>query len=119
MIPTLALTLSSYRIVNQMLVVTDYQGRRYEFEAPPSINLIFHLIDGERTIGEIVADGNRRFQEVGLPAVDLQTPFLQLFSNMRNFGWITLRHKSVKMFARHDHLYFAEAGWVAPPKTFE
>lgn len=119
MIPTLALTLSSYRIVNQMLVVTDYQGRRYEFEAPPSINLIFHLIDGERTIGEIVADGNRRLQEVGLPAVDLLTPFLQLFSNLRNFGWVTLRHKSVKLFARLDHLYFAEAGWVAPPKTFE
>jgi hypothetical protein len=112
MVPSLALVPSAYKIASGRLVVTDYEGRPFEFEATPSIQLVFHLIDGEKTIGEIVAEANRKLQQVGLPVVDLLAPFLHLFSNLRNFGWITLRHKSVPAFARHDHLGFVAAGWL-------
>jgi SAM-dependent methyltransferase len=114
MVPTLLLAASCYRIANGRLVITDYESRPFEFEATPSIQLMFHLIDGKKTIGEIVAEGNRMLQQVGLPAADLFATFLHLYSNLRNFGWVALRHKSVSPFARHDHLFYAAAGWVAP-----
>jgi hypothetical protein len=75
---------------------------------------MFHLIDGKKTIGEIVAEGNRMLQQVGLPAADLFATFIHLFSNLRNFGWVALRHRSVPGFVSHDHLYYPAAGWVAP-----
>lgn len=114
MIPSLMLAASCFRIANGRLMITDYESRPFEFEATPSIQLMFHLIDGKKTIGEIVAEGNRMLQQVGLPAADLFATFLHLYSNLRNFGWVCLRHKSTPAFARHDHLYYPAAGWVAP-----
>jgi len=114
MIPSLMMAASCFRIANGRLIITDYESRPYEFEATPSIQLMFHLIDGKKTIGEIVAEGNRMLQQVGLPAADLFATFLHLYSNLRNFGWVTLRHKSTPAFARYDHLYFEAAGWIAP-----
>lgn len=114
MIPCLTLSASCYRIANGRLVITDYESRPFEFEATPTIQLMFHLIDGKKTIGEIVAEGNRMLQQVGLPAADLFATFLHLFSNLRNFGWVALRHRSVPGFVSHDHLYYPAAGWVAP-----
>ncbi len=114
MTPSLMLAPSSFHIANNRLMISDYDGRPYEFEATPSIQLMFHLIDGVKTIGEIVAEGNRMLQQVGLPAVDLFATFLHLYSNLRNFGWVTLRHKSIDSFPRHDHLYYQAAGWIPP-----
>jgi SAM-dependent methyltransferase len=114
MIPSLMLSTSCFRIANGRLMVTDYEARPYEFEATPSTQLMFHLIDGKKTIGEIVAEGARMLQKVGLPPTDLFATFVHLYSNLRNFGWICLRHRSVPNFTRHDHLYYEEAGWIAP-----
>ena len=114
MIPSFMLAASCFRITNGRLIITDYESRPFEFEATPAIQLMFHLIDGKKTVGEIVAEGNRMLQQVGLPAADLFATFLHLYSNLRNFGWVTLRHKSVAAFTRYDHLYYVAAGWVAP-----
>jgi hypothetical protein len=114
MTPSLMLSPSAFKIANNRLTITDYDGRSYEFEATPSIQLMFHLIDGVKTIGEIVAEGNRMLQQVGLPPADLFATFVHLYSNLRNFGWVTLRAKSIPAFPRLDHLYYPAAGWIMP-----
>jgi hypothetical protein len=53
-------------------------------------------------------------QQVGMPPVDLLATFVHLYSNLRNFGWVTLRAKKIPAFPRLDHLHYPAAGWVAP-----
>jgi len=113
-IPSLSLAPSAFQVSGNSQLVRDYEGRRYEFEATPSTQLMFHLINGEKTVGEIVAEGNRLLQQVGLPASDLMAIFQHLFASLRSFGWITLRHRSVRPFVRLDHLFYEAAGWIPP-----
>lgn len=111
MIPFLLPQRSCFAFADHQIVMTDYAGSRFALPASPIMKLLFDLMDGERTVAEIIAEGDRLTRGFSAPSVDLHQAFRSLYKTLRDFNWVMLRHRSVPAFANLDHLYFPGAGW--------
>lgn len=114
MIPFFLPQRSCFSLGENKLFMTDYAERRYPLAVTPAQKVLFELIDDGRTVSEILAEADALLHSTGIPATDLGKQFTDLFATLRGFNWIALRHASVKRFSNFDHMYYPNAGWVAP-----
>ena len=62
--------------------------------------------DGVRDFDQILQEGKKVMQDIGIPAVELFMPLKDLYLTLRKFNWIALRHSAVQPFENYDHMYW-------------
>lgn len=96
------------------LVMTDYAAKRFALQVTPAQRALFALIDDNRTVSQILGEAHENLAQAGIQVDDLGKQLTDLYTTLRGFNWIALRHASVKKFTNYDHMYYLDAGWVDP-----
>ena len=114
MVPYLMCQRRCFSFTDDKMTVTTYADLSFTLPSTPVAKMLFELMDGERTVAEIIQEGYLILDRAGHEMINLHVAFQELFNTLRAFNWGLLRHRSVPAFENLDHLYYEGAGWSPP-----